>query len=282
MSDELTLLDTPPVHLDFSDEELIAFIHPGADDIALPTEADRERVAPSGELQAVSRRIAGQFVDLIQAFSGTIFTRRPNPATTDQFKHALDALHRLAVATQDAPQIALLDEMRTALVELVDHHERGRVLDRFATWLRAWIPRFSATLDAADGERLVSLVSYRNQTIPLFAELGNIQGIGRRRLERLYCAGLYTVEAVCAADATELAQVTGLPQALAARVIEATRAYAVEQRRRCVFEMRDRARELARTMTSAQGADPELVRLAMSTMVELQSLLATLSHPEET
>lgn len=282
MSEQDPALDLTDAHLEFSfsDDELenILVVHPGA-----PTsQATGDVVEPSGELMAVSRRIAGQFVDLIQAFAASVFTRRVSATTTSQFSHAVDALHRLAAATGDTEQVRLLEEMQGLLSHLHEHGDRGRNVDRTSTRLRAWIPAFSGFLEPDDAERLVNMVSYKNQHVPLLAELGNIEGIGKRRLERLYVSGLYTVEAVCAADPADLAAVTGLPLQLATRVVETTREYAVQQRRRCVMEMRERARELVRAMGSTPDADPELIRLAISTMAELQSVLTSLSATEQT
>lgn len=281
MTERDPALASPSAELDFSfsDDELNDILGGQLDlDLAEAPEV----VAPSVELMAVSRRIAGQFVDLIQAFASSVFTRRVSSTTTNQFSHAVDALHRLAVATGDAEQVRLLEEMQSLVSDLNEHGDRARNVDRTGTRLRAWIPAFSGFLEADDSERLMSMVSYKNQHVPLLAELGNIEGIGRRRLERLYVSGLYTVEAVCAADPSELAAVTGLPLTLATRVIDATREYAVHQRRRCVLEMRDRARELVRAMNTATDNDPELVALAISTMAELQSVLGSLSSSEST
>lgn len=281
MTERDPALVSPSAELDFSfsDDELNDILGGQLD---LDQAEAPEVVAPSVELMAVSRRIAGQFVDLIQAFASSVFTRRVSSTTTNQFSHAVDALHRLAVATGDAEQVRLLEEMQSLVSDLNEHGDRARNVDRTGTRLRAWIPAFSGFLEADDSERLMSMVSYKNQHVPLLAELGNIEGIGRRRLERLYVSGLYTVEAVCAADPSELAAVTGLPLTLATRVIDATREYAVHQRRRCVLEMRDRARELVRAMNTATDNDPELVALAISTMAELQSVLGSLSSSEST
>lgn len=270
---------TDALDFSFSDDELASFLdgHPGGEDIR-PVEV--APVEPSIELVAVSRRIAGQFVDLIQAFAASVFTHRITPTTTAQFSHAVDALHRLAVATGDEDQARLLEEMQGLLHNLQQRGDRSREVDRISTRLRAWIPSFSGFLEPSDAERLVNMVSYKNQHVPLLAELGNIPGIGKRRLERLYISGLYTVEAVCAADPAELAVVTGLPLQLAERVVEATREYAVQQQRRCVLEMRDRARELARAMGASPNADPELISLALSAMAELQHVLSSMSTQE--
>ena len=268
-----------PEGFSFSDDELASFLDGRQEEDSSPV-VELAPVEPSGELLAVSRRIAGQFVDLIQAFSASVFTRRLTPATTSQFSHAVDALHRLAVAAGDEQQARLLEEMQGLLHNLEHHGDRSRDVDRISIRLRACIPAFSASLESVDAERLVNMVSYKNQHVPLLAELGNIPGIGKRRLERLYISGLYTVEAVCAAEPSELAAVTGLPLTLATRVVEATREYAIQQQRRCVMEMRERARELVRAMGASPSGDPELVRLAMSTMAELQSVLTSLSSQD--
>ncbi len=256
-----------PLALFVSDEELDGlFAHPGEQ----PTDA--ELVAPSPELQEVSRRIAGQYVELIEAFAVSLFQRRGGTNLAPQLLRALEALIRLSEASGDAESMAAIGELLEELRVYQARQAQGRGVDRMATRLRAWIPRFAPLLEPDARERLLNLVSYRGRAIPLFHALGSIPGIGPRRLERLYCAGLYTIESVVNAEPEEVAQVTGLPPALALRVVEATRAFAVEERHRSARELSARATEVLELLKNGQQ-DPEILALTREALRALQLAL---------
>ncbi|HND31287.1 MAG TPA: hypothetical protein PLA94_14890, partial [Myxococcota bacterium] len=94
-----------------------------------------------------------------------------------------------------------------------------------------------------------------------------------------YSAGLFTVEAVSAADPMEVAQVTGLPRKLAEEVVRATRAYADAERRKSLEELRSRATDALGTLRLMRPDLPEdraLIELTRSTLGALQAALAAL------
>ena len=229
---------------------------------------------PSDELFAVSRRIAGQYVDLVEAFASAVFRGRPPRSAIEQFASALGNLRRLADATGDEEQGAVLQEMSKALDAWLGGGKRGR--HRFQSHLRSWLPRFAEHLDGADADRMRNLVDFEPRSIPLFNVLSAIRGIGKQRLARLYCAGLHNVEIVCSADPDEIAAVTGLPRSLAAEVVAASRDYALHQRRTSAFALRSAALELQRALSALPDAmDPELVALALKTADDLRGLVAS-------
>ena len=264
-----------PLDLFFSDDELASLLTPQEAPSAEPAE-----VVPSEELLDVSRRIAGQYVDLIEAFAAGLFQRRPSGGLTGQLVHALDALHRLAEASGDHEASAVVSEMHEELRAFAHHVAQRRAVDRMATRMRAWIPRFAALLPELARARMLSLVSFRGKALPLFQELSAIDGIGPRRLERLYCAGLYTVDAVVGADPLEIAAVTGLPPALARKVVDATVAWNAEQRLRAARELQARAAEVLRALRSGEQ-DPEVLNLARDALRALQAALANPIPPAE-
>jgi hypothetical protein len=258
-----------PIDLFFSDEELATLLSP-----QLAPAPDPGDVVPSEELLDVSRRIAAPYVDLIEAFAGGLIQRRPSSGMAGQLIHAMEALHRLAEASGDALASGVVEELLVDLRQFAHHAQHRRAIDRMATRMRAWIPRFAALLQGGARDRMLSLVSFRGKALPLFQELSAIEGIGPRRLERLYCAGLYTVDAVLGADPLEIAAVTGLPPALARRVVDATVAWNAEQRLRSVRELQARATEVLLAFRAGEQ-DPEVLTLARDALLALQAALAT-------
>ncbi|MES2638932.1 MAG: helix-hairpin-helix domain-containing protein [Myxococcota bacterium] len=244
-------------------------------DSATTTADDGEQpfdLSPSSELREVTRRIAAQFLDVLHVTASGLFAGRDPRGSAAQLVTALDALDRLAVAARD-------DAHRATLAEIHPHarafaeNPAGRARHRFLARLRPWLVHYAAHLSESDGARIRQLVAFDIADVPLFAELSAIPGIGPRRLERLFCAGLYAVEVVSAADPAEVAQVTGLPRVLAADVVTRAGIFAEERRRRCVLEMRARLAEFQRVFGSIDRAtNPELWDLARSAVTDLQNV----------
>jgi predicted flap endonuclease-1-like 5' DNA nuclease len=230
-----------------------------------------ELLMPSDELARVSRRIAAQYADVVASFASHAFRGDVRRSTVEQVGTAVESLLRLASAAGDRAQSALLDELLQLIEPATTGKLNGRVRQAALTRLRAWIPRFASTLEDDDRERLLRLVTWDADSAPLMDELSELRGIGPRRLQRLYAAGLFTVEAVAGADVDEVAAVTGLPRDLAARVVEATESYAQTERRRCMEGVRERAVRLRNLLGSLPaGGDPELKRLAREALREIE------------
>lgn len=256
-------------------EDLTALVDalPRAFEFAAEPAAGDNEVRPSDELAAVSRRIAGQYVEVVAGFAASAFAGDLGRVELDRFLAALDSLNRLALAADDQPQLAVIAEMRSLVEEQSERLSKGRGRTRFTAALEEWIPRFSSHLDEEDRDRLMRLVSFQGQDLPLLDALGQIPGIGPRRLTRLYCAGLYTVASVSQADPTELAQVTGMPNRLATEVVETARRFAAEHPKRCIAEIQARVRDLVR-LRDQLSRDPEVGR----TLNELLNNISKLTH----
>jgi predicted flap endonuclease-1-like 5' DNA nuclease len=236
-----------------------------------------ETVEASDELTGLSRRIAGQYAEVVAAFASHAFAGRSGEAALQQVRMAVNALRRLSQATHDDDVLLALDRLDGVL----EHHSArgGRARQRFLKDLRDALLALADHLEPADADRLRNLVVFDRRALPLLDELANLPGIGPRRLERLYCAGLFTVEAVGAANPEEIAQVTGLPRPLAERVVEATRQFAGEQRRRVLTELQERATQLNAALTGIPldpTTDHDLADMARSALVELQAALERL------
>ncbi|MEZ4316260.1 MAG: helix-hairpin-helix domain-containing protein [Myxococcota bacterium] len=230
-----------------------------------------ELLLPSEELGRVSRRIAAQYAEIVTSFAASAFRGDVRKATIEQVGNAIEALLRLASAAGDHTQSALLDELLGLVQPATTGRLNSRPRQKALAALREWIPRFAATLEDEDRERLTRLVVWDTATAPLMDELSELKGIGPKRLQRLYSAGLFTVDAVVGADPDDVAAVTGLPRDLAARVVEATGTYAHIERRRCMEVVRERTRRLRNLLVTLPGTgDPELTRLAREALREVE------------
>lgn len=271
--------DAEPFRLEVDDDELAELLERPSLAVDAPPAAPA--VAPSPELVAVAHRIASQFVGVLHATASRLFGAKDPLGPLQQLFATLDALRRLAQASHDERHLALLDEI-TAEARRFTSAPNGRARDRFLARLRSWLPRYADHLGGEDGDALRGLVAYDAAAIPLFGELREIPGIGRRRLERLFCAGLWSVDVVSAADAAEVAAVTGLPRGLAEDVVARARVWSEEHRRRAVVDLRARLSEFARIVGAIDPAEaPDLHALARETVGEMRGLLATWTDGEE-
>ncbi|MDP2316944.1 MAG: hypothetical protein Q8P41_28890 [Pseudomonadota bacterium] len=236
-------------------------------------------LAPSGELLAVTRRIATQYLEVLQVSAAGLFAGHDPRGSAAQLVTVLDALDRLAAAGNDAPQRELLAEIRRAADAFLAD-PRGQARNRFLARLRPWIVRYADHLGDDEGQRLRALVSFDMGEVPLFSELAAIPGIGPRRLDRLFCAGLYAVEVVSGSNPVEVAQVTGLPRALAEDVVARARDFAAERRRRCVVEIRNHLAEFSRILEGIDAnTNPDLHALALGAFHEMHAVVT--SHRTE-
>jgi Helix-hairpin-helix domain len=190
------------------------------------------------ELLRLTRRIAGQYVEVLAGSLALAFMGKDNTATDSQLAAALETMLRLADACGAEELGRALREM-DLLVR--DWQERRLRRAAFIHSLRESVLNLCRCLEPEDAASLKKLVVYSRRSLPLLDELAALPGIGPRRLNRLYSAGLFTVEAVGAADPMEVAQVTGLPRKLAEEVVRATRSYADAERRKSLEELRSRA-----------------------------------------
>jgi len=231
---------------------------------------------PDAAVQEVASRIAGQYAEVLVSTVQLLFRQHLEAVNLD----AVAQLRRLAEGVGNHTQVALLDELvegASGVLHASSAHRRQLALNR----LRGWIPRFADTLEPADREHLLAVVSWESGTLPLLDELGTIRGIGPKRLGRLYSAGLHSVATVANADPVEVALVTGLSQALSVEVVGAARRFAKSERTRCATELRDRARRLSRVLRGIDlEVDPSILDLARSAMSELEELIAGLEESE--
>ncbi|MBK7757528.1 MAG: hypothetical protein IPI35_14220 [Deltaproteobacteria bacterium] len=263
--------------LNFSEGDLNSLLSGLGTDDAEPYEGELEA---SEELHALARTLSGQYVDVVGAFVRQVFSSRPGRAQPgNQVLGALDALLRLSRETGDLPLQAALSTVHDVIKSGVPEHRRD--FNRFLTQLRDGVLLFADLLREEDAERLKGLILYQDRSLPLLEELANLKGIGPKRLERLYCAGLFTIEAVAEADPADVAEVTGLPRKLAEQVVDSTREFAERQRRSCVVELHQRVQEFHAVLPRLNPAnedDRRMLDLARQTLAELQSALSQIEQ----
>lgn len=235
----------------------------------------------SDELTRVSRRISGQYAEILAGFASQAFRGRARKESGEQALAALDALQRLATAAGDREQAALLEELSEIVPGASDSRKNSRARYIAIAALRDWIPRFADTLAPEDGRRLVKLVQWDGGSAPLMEELASLRGIGPKRLGRLYAAGLHTVDVVASADPVDVASVTGLPSRLSVDVVDATRQFALDERRRCLEQLRDRALRLREILRAVPASDEEIRRLAEEAVHEVELTFSQLSSKED-
>ncbi|MCA9567127.1 MAG: helix-hairpin-helix domain-containing protein [Myxococcales bacterium] len=239
-----------------------------------------ELLAPSDEVRNVSRRIAGQYVEILATFAAGAFGRRTDPVSLSRAGTAVDALLRLASAAGDTDQEALLHELLDLIGPATSGPANSRTRQNALAQLRDWLPRFGATLEHEDAERLTKLVQWDRGTVPLLEELRGLTGIGPKRLQRLYSAGLFTIDTVAASDPADVAAVTGIPLNLAEEVVDATRRYASAERMRFLEELREGAVRLRRMLAVVPDDSTEFRTRATSALEEVERTLQTLKVPE--
>lgn len=253
----------------FSSDDLVRALSGHGDGLDLIIEEDDH-----DELQAVARRIAGNHVDVLANFARAVFAHRATRSEYEQFSGALASLLRLAQGAGDLRQVQLLERMRRDIEERLKDFGSRNDRNRFLPRLQRFIDGFASWLDGADAERLDQLIHFEPGTLPLLSELEGIHGIGPKRLARLYCCGLYTVEAVAPADAIEVAQVTGLPSGLSEDVVAATRRWAEERRAASIQEIRMRIREFERmALALPDGLPASLLEEGQTALRELEAVL---------
>lgn len=269
---------------DFSDDALDSLFETPAE---APTGArppcssapgEPDRLAPSDEVKGLARSLTGQYVDVIRAYAAQAFGRGDRPPALTQSLTAMDSLLRLARSIDDEVLYSRLDALREHLCTGASATKLERT--RFLNTLQDRLLALAEALDIEHGSRLRELIDVDMRATPLLDELRAVPGIGPRRLNRMYCAGLYTVDAVSQADPQEIAVVTGLPVGLARTVVEETQAFERRERERCVLDLQARARQLTSALPRVDPRTEEgraLLEAARHALADLSNAIAHLS-----
>lgn len=243
-----------------------------------PAALDGAVVDERSELSVVSRAVAAQFVEAVAAVAGEVLAGREE-LVLDRLPPMLDSLRSLSIASTDDEQLALVDELVAAHELYVSRRHRGVGRATYLDAMRSWVQRFAALVDdTGSGDALRALVEYDDEDVPLFQELEQIRGIGRRRLQRLYAARLTTAEVLATASPDDVASVTGLPRALAVEVVACAHKYQAQRPVRALTELQRTVRRTASVLPEMLQ-DDALRQSLLSALQELDNLYKTLKDP---
>lgn len=249
----------------FSDDELLQVMAPPPADQAVP--------APevSGQARALARMLGAQYAEIIAHYAIDALAGR-------QSKHApkleqiIRNFKRLATEMGDLELLRLYEQ----LAELSEAFESSPSVDMrmlASQRLRDWVMTFADLVGGEAAQKLRKLVVFKKGVHPLISHLREIRGIGEKRLERLYAAGLLTTETLAEAHPAELGQVMGVTRRLARQVIEACQRFAESQRQTHVRSLKNVVGEVARVLQNVDPNDDSHVRLVAAvreTIAELE------------
>ncbi|MFK7930968.1 MAG: helix-hairpin-helix domain-containing protein [Myxococcota bacterium] len=225
-------------------------------------------------LQALGRDLAAQYANTIGDYAVSVFSREDSEKGRLQVRAAITSMLDLANATSDAALVRTL----TPWLPLLDAPSPRKTLARTRQIkdLKAMVKDFASLLDEQEQQQLLSIVQYRGRSSPLMAFLRQLPGIGPRRLERMFLAGLHDLDRLCTAEPDELQRVTGMPLAVAQNTCRSARVFAEEERKRAFHALTERAAWLTESVGKLNMADPEqrrLIEFARQAMNALQEQL---------
>lgn len=254
------------IDLDFSDDELTnLFTGPPEPNV---------KVENTEELVGLTRKLAAQYVDVLAAFARDSF--RGESIDAHGVRGAIDALARLAESTQDTDLHRVLQQLAKLVDATADaNNTNTRVRDLLRVQMRHWVLRFADCLEGSQRKRMRELVLFDKSNVPLFDQLARIRGIGPRRIQRLYCAGLFTVDTVIRSTPEDIASVTGIPLTLSKRIHEETVGFAQDMKEEAVNSFVDAVDQLKKVLPRFTSQEAHLVHMVRQAMQDLQMNLET-------
>jgi len=260
---------------------------PGAPDAAdaLPTDL--------AEVRVLFAQLAANHVRQVRDF---LIDLRWGEATAEWIgicQPALKSLRRAAEKLELAELCSALDRFAEALASaqtgggrMIEGDRRAAILAAYEQLATLMPQAFALDLDRNQREAVI-----------LQSLLLQIPEVKKVTLDKLYAAGLTTLEAMLLANAGDVAATTGLSEALAARIVERFRAYREQikrlvpdatraQERDTIAELTARLRrehyeyELAAQSWTREAADRkrELRRARARTLLDIQVVLARLGE----
>lgn len=248
----------------FSDDELLQVMAPTPEKAVPAPEV-------SGGARVLARMLGAQYAEIIAHYAIDAIAGRTSKHAP-KLEQIIRNFKRLATEMGDVELLKLYDQ----LAELIHAFEaavgpEGRQI--VSQRLRDWVMTFADLVGEEAGAKLRRLVVFKKGVHPLISHLREIRGIGEKRLERLYNAGLLTTESLAEADPAELSTVVGVPRKLARQIVEACQRFAEAQRVTHVRSLRNVVGEVARVLQQVDPNDDSHVRLVSAvreTIVELE------------
>lgn len=255
------------IDLDFSDEELGA-LFAGPSTPEGPVEA-------TDELVGLTRKLASQYVEVLASFARESF-RGAGEIDTHGVAGAIDALARLSESTGDTDLLRVLQQLRKLVDASADaQNANARVRDLLRVQMRHWVLRFADCLEGAERNRMRQLVLFDKSNVPLFDQLARIKGIGPRRIQRMYCAGLFTIDTVVRSTPEDISSVTGIPLALSKRIHEETVKYAQDQKDEAAERLLEAIEQFKKILPRLSESEASLVQSVRQAVAGLTHTLDT-------
>ncbi|MCC6623631.1 MAG: hypothetical protein IT385_20400 [Deltaproteobacteria bacterium] len=256
----------------FGDDDLATFLGGGP--------AAGEVVAPevSPEARALARVLGSQYVEVIAHYAVDALMGR-NSRHAPKLRQIVKSFRRLALEMNDHELLELYQQLGELIESFTSStsHERRLVASRR---LRDWVMAFADLVGDEAATKLRRLVVYRKGVHPLISHLREIRGIGDRRLERLYTAGLLTTEALADADPAELAQIVRIPMRLARQLVEACRRFADHHRHLAVMALKSATEDVTKALGGVDFDDEAQARLVDEVRRTIEGLSAELATME--
>lgn len=239
----------------FSDEELDSVLN------APPSTEGPAAQAPevSEEARALARMLGSQYAEVIAHYAVDALMGR-NSRHAPKLRQIVKSFRKLATEMNDHELLQLYEQLGELIETFTasSTHERRLAASRK---LRDWVMAFADLVGDEAAWKLRRLVVFRKGVHPLISHIREIRGIGDKRLERLYSAGLLTADSLVDADPTELSQIVGIPTRLARHVVEACRRFAEHQRHIVVASFKSAVDDLKQSFGDVDLDNDDNVRL---------------------
>lgn len=215
--------------IDDREEDMMESIDAAFDSIILSDDAEVEpnylsidhfnqdlEDATRGEVQLLFERILLQYLDPLKTFINSILKGDMSSTVIDGFRGIMEPLLEATEKLGITALFDLFDNMYVLLgnVEGMTAPVPYRIIRPFADTYIKIVENISEEVR----EEYFSDVRYKRNSNGLLEEFRKIKYIGPQRLQRLYAAGLTTIEAVEGASAIDIAVTTGISLELADQV----------------------------------------------------------------
>jgi len=231
------------------------------------------------EARALARTLAAQYVEVIAHYAVDALMGRTS-RHAPKLKQVIKDSRRLAHEMGDGELLTMYDELGD-LIDAFSATSTGEPRLIASRKLRDWVMGFADLVGDEPGQRLRRVVVFRKGVHPLISHLREVRGIGERRLERLYTAGLLTTESLIDAEPKELAGVVGIPLRLARAVVEACQRFVEQQRLTHVKSLKSVVVDVTKALKSVDPHDQSHVRLVAAVRDTINSLAEALKDLED-
>lgn len=257
----------------FTDDDLAAMLDGSA------VEVGTSRPTASVDARSLARTLAAQYAEVVAHHASDMVLGR-NLRLAPRLRSVLADSRRLAEEMEDTEMLVHYERLETILKDGQAPALTAAARQERAQELNDWVAAFADLVGGEVGSRLVRDVLLKKGGSPLISHLREVKGIGEKRLERLYAAGLLTTDALVDADPKELAGIVGLPLTVAELVVGAARGFAEEQRRSSVQSLRQAAFDVMRNLRDVHPSDPDFRKLLSTIRDTLVRLERTISQFE--